>query len=237
MYTSLMYHETESKRTNKFSVELPQFVAQMKRLVGECISSYELGSNNLISNRHFCLLTFDDGHASNLQAAEVLAELGLKGYFFLIKDYSLERKEYLKENEIKEIASMGHYLGVHGKNHDQWPKIEEKKLICDLRETKDWIEQLSGRKVDACSAPGGNINKNTIALLRKEIPELTYIRTSRYGVNRTEDNVIKSVGVRGDYSIDKVLKLAKNDYWTMKKLMAYYYAKESIKPIYHLFKM
>lgn len=235
MYTCLMYHETETPRTYRFSVELSLFVEQMENLVSNGIVAYRLGER-ISDDRHYCMLTFDDGHVSNLQAAEALSDLGLKGYFFLIKDYSLERADYLSECDIKKISEMGHCLGVHGKNHDQWPKIKDKKLIHDLRETKDWIEQLTGQQVISCSAPGGNINQRTIELIRSEIPELKYIRTSRYGVNQEDDTVLKSIGVRGDYSVEKVLHLATNDFWEMRKIMAYYHTKELIKPVYHFFR-
>lgn len=227
-----MYHETETPQSNKFSVEYSHFVTQMKSLVSNGIISYCLGDSTS-NDKSYCLLTFDDGHVSNLQAAEILAELGLKGYFFLIKDYSLNRADYLSEGDIKKISGMGHFFGVHGKNHDQWPKLEDNKLVKDLIETKDWIEQLTGLPVNSCSAPGGNINRRTINLIRSRIPEFKYIRTSKYGINQDGDNVLNSIGIRGDYSEKKVLRLAKNDFWEMRRIMAYYHIKELLKPVYH----
>ncbi len=235
MYTCLMYHEVVTPLLHKFSVEPSQFEKQISSLADAGVESYILG--DIVNPRkHKCLLTFDDGHVSNLQAARMLSELGFVGYFYLIKDYSLEREDYLSERDIKEISSLGHILGVHGKNHDQWAKMPEDMVISHLRETKDWIEQLTGKVVCTCSAPGGVIDNRTIDLIKREIPELKYIRTSRYGVNHEDDTVLNAVGVRRDYSEDKVLRLALNNEWEMKKVMTYYHIKEFLKPFYHMVK-
>ena len=240
IYTSLMYHEIVSPKLHKYSVEPSRFEEQMRRLQKEVVS-YVFENQENTTHPHtegvrYCLLTFDDGHKSNLNAARLLSELGLHGYFYVVKNLSLENPEYLDEVEIKEISALGHSIGVHGKVHAPWARMEASRLLSDLRETKDWIEQLTGKPVITCSAPGGIINQATIDCIRSGIPELKYIRTSRYGVNHVGDTVIKSIGVRGDYSTEKVLNIATNDFWTMRKIMAYYHAKQIVKPLYHFVK-
>ena len=234
-YSCLMYHEVVESRITKCSVRPMAFKEQMNILVKTGVKSYVLG-NSISSGTKNCFITFDDGHGSNLQSARLMSELGLIGYFYLIKDFSLFKPDYLSEKDIKEIASLGHKLGVHGKSHDHWAKMDENRLVSDLKETKDWIEQLTGEPFITCSAPGGVIDKRTIKIIKKEIPELKYIRTSRYGINYENDTVLNSIGVLRNYSIDKVIGIARNDWWTMRKIMAYYHAKELVKPIYHFFK-
>ena len=233
VFTSLMYHEIVDQKITKCSVTSENFRKQMDALQKEGIYSYDLSGNNDASDGNYCLLTFDDGHKSNLEAARLLSEIGLKGYFYLIKDYSINDPEYLNEDAIREIAAMGHEIGVHGKDHRHWSKKEPGRLVAELRETKDWIEQLTGKEVITCSAPGGVIDQRTIDYIKSEIPELKYIRTSRYGVNYAGDTVLKSIGVLSNYSSEKVLKIAQCDFLEMGKIMAYYYIKESLKPLYH----
>lgn len=234
-FTCLMYHELVESPLNKFSVTPQAFENQIQELFKQGTKSYQLGIS-IDTKGSYCMITFDDGHISNLQAAELLADAGMTGYFYLIKDYSLNKENYLSEKDIKEIARLGHKLGVHGKDHMHWPKKNDKQLIDELKETKDWIEQLTGAEVNTCSAPGGVINQRTIEIINREIPSLKYIRTSRYGINYVGDTVLHSIGVRGDYALEKVIGIAKNDWWTMQKIMAYYHAKELLKPIYHFFK-
>lgn len=236
MFSSLMYHEIVGQKKTKCSVAPDSFRSQIEALRNAGVKPYILGCKNDKSDGHRCMLTFDDGHKSNLEAARFLADIGMKAYFYLLKDYSLERVDYLSEDDIKEISLLGHVIGVHGKDHGHWPKKESGRLVAELRETKDWIEQLTSKEVITCSAPGGVIDQRTIDIIKKEIPELKYIRTSRYGVNYAGDTVLKSIGVLSNYSTEKVLKIAQCDTWEMSKMMAYYYVKESLKPLYHMIK-
>ena len=232
-FTCLMYHEIVSPKKTKFSVDPSMFETQMRALREAGVTSLVLDSKAQSTSIYRCLLTFDDGHVSNLQAARVMYELGLIGYFYLLKDNSLEQSDYLKEGDIKEMAALGHQFGVHGKNHGWWTKKTSERLVSELRETKDWIEQLTGKAVITCSAPGGFIDQRTLNCIRNRIPELKYIRTSHYGYNNECDTVLRSIGVKSCYSSDKVLHIAQNEWLTMQKIMAYYYAKEAFKPLYY----
>lgn len=232
-----MYHEIVSPPMTKYSVSPFMFETQMRGLLKAGVVSYILDDpSNVLSSCNYCLLTFDDGHISNLHAARVMAGLGFVGYFYLLKDNSLERDDYLNEGDIKELARLGHRFGVHGKNHGWWTKKTSELLVSELRETKDWIEQLTGQSVVTCSAPGGKIDKRTIDAIRNGIPDLKYIRTSQYGVNDESDTLLKSIGVLGKYSENTILGIASNNHWTMSRVMTYYYVKEAIKPIYHWLK-
>lgn len=236
-YTSLMYHEIVSPTITKYSVSPNMYEAHMRALKKAGVDSFILdSSSDDLSGSKCCLLTFDDGHISNLYAARVMAEMGLVGYFYLLKDNSLELDDYLKEDNIKELAKLGHKFGVHGKNHGWWTKKTPERLVSELRETKDWIEQLTGQNVITCSAPGGIIDKRTIDAIRNGFPDLKYIRTSQYGVNDGNDTLLKSIGVMGKYSADTIVGIAKQDMWTMSRVMTYYYVKETIKPVYHWLK-
>lgn len=229
-----MYHEIINPLLNKFSVDPNNFREQVKCLKRAGVASYILGDELKTTNS--CLLTFDDGHRSNLEAARLLAEYGYVGYFYLVKDYSDLSEDYLKDNEIKEISSLGHKIGVHGKNHQGWIRKDDHTLIKELRETKDWIEQLIGKPVITCSAPGGLIDRRVINCIKKELPELKFIRTSRYGINHEGDTVLNSIGIRYDYSVNKVRRLALNNPIEMGKIMTYYHAKEMVKSIVRIAK-
>ena len=230
-YTSLMYHQIEVAR-NKVNVYPRNFVKQMDLLVDKGIKSLILGESMGEVNQ-YCLLTFDDGHKSNMWAAEELRKRGLTGYFYVIKDLSLNNSAYLCEDEIRQIHTMGHKIGVHGKNHGWWTKKSSEQLVAELRETKTWIEDVTGSKCITCSAPGGDINRNVVRTIQSNLPDLTYIRTSRQGVNAEHDTVLKSVGVHTSFSDQKVLKIAQNDKWYMREVVFLYYLKEMVKPVYH----
>lgn len=57
-------------------------------------------------------ITFDDGYASNLIAAEMMKEQSMKGTAYLIAD-AIDTPEYLKKSEIKNMESMGWDISSH----------------------------------------------------------------------------------------------------------------------------
>lgn len=155
LYTSLMYHRIESPVTRKISVSPVKFMSQIKALKDAGIESKILGEPILGDEKKYCLLTFDDGHKSSLLAAEILKDNNYVGYFYVVKDYSLRNSNYLSEDDIRYISSLGHKIGVHGKDHKHWTSKEPSVLISELKETKEWIEMLTDEKCQTCSAVGG----------------------------------------------------------------------------------
>ncbi len=154
-YTSLMYHRIESPVTRKISVTPENFECQIRAIKDAGVKSKILGDPVQNDKERRCLLTFDDGHKSNLKAAEVLKEYGFVGYFYVVKDYSLRNANYMSEDDIRYISSLGHKIGVHGKDHKHWTSKAPEVLISELKETKEWIEMLTAEKCQFYSVVGG----------------------------------------------------------------------------------
>lgn len=230
-FSSLMYHQVCEPAMHKYYVHPKIFSKQMDLFVENNICSVLLGTE-LDNYKKYCLLSFDDGHKSNLWAAEELRNRGLLGYFYVIKDFSLSNPDYLDIDDIRKIQAMGHKIGVHGKDHGWWTKKSPSQLVSELKETKEWIEDLTGEPCITCSAVGGFINNVVIGIIQKELPSLKYIRTSKYGVNKEGDSILKSIDIQTTYSPEKVIKIAMNDRCLMMELMTKYYLKEILKPVY-----
>jgi len=159
----MMYHRIDDG-ADKYSVPPEQFRAQMAAL--QSLGAVPRDVADLLARRRrgdalpprYCVVTFDDGHGSNLEAAETMASLGLRATFFVIKDECELRPEYLKPNDVVHIRRLGHSIGVHGKTHEWWTSLSDGRLQSDLLEAKTWLEDLLGEPVDTCSAPGGKIS-------------------------------------------------------------------------------
>ena len=220
----------------KFSVTPDRFQAQMALLDRLGVQSWLPGGTIDPNAGSPCFITFDDGHKSNLSAASLMRELDLKACFYIVKEFALQDPSYLDESEIKEIAAMGHMVGVHGKTHDWWTKFDDAALTAGLSETRDWLEDLTGQPVVTCSAPGGKTDDRVIRCIRKQIPGLTYIRTSRYGTNREGDTLLNSVAITRSMGLDAFRKTVVYSPARYLAGSVGYGLKEMAKPIYHFFK-
>lgn len=201
-YTCLMYHEIATPAKNKYYVPLDVFKRQMA-LLGELgISTLSLEEGWNKSDDRQVLLTFDDGHGSNFEAARFMASLGLKGYFYVVKDFSLHNPDYLSEDEIGKMAEMGHSIAIHGKNHKWWTRKSDQQLLDELGETKEWIEGITKRMVITCAAPGGFVDQRVIDTIHRGLPEVEYIRTVEVGLNHYDDKVIRIIPMHTTTTLD-----------------------------------
>ena len=217
-YPCLMYHEIAYPYKHPFYVHPDDFKKQIDWLLANGYKSIDLRKNNEKGN---ILITFDDGHKSNLEAARYLHEKGFVAVFYILKNFSLEDSDYLTEDDIREIAALGHIIGVHGKNHIWWTRKSKEELVSELYETTLWLENLVGQKVVTCSAPGGMIRNRERRIIRKHLPYFKYIRSSFHGYNKTGDINLKSKGVGTMTTMAEFERMVKLD--TM------YYFKAGIK--------
>lgn len=231
-----MYHFLGTPH-NKYWLDKSNFTAQITLLCDLGVQSYLFDDKNEFSNP-YCLITFDDGHKSNLWAAQMLKEKGLKGVFYIVKDFSLNNPDYLSEDDIRKISDMGHLIGVHGKDHEMWRLKDDTTLISELKETKEWVESVTGKDVVTCSAPQGGINTKVIKTIKANIPDLKYIRTSRCGINDNDDKVLNSICIYSDTTLKEFQKIVIPDNRFYLKLNTIYYIKECLKiPYFGIIRM
>jgi putative cell wall-binding protein/peptidoglycan/xylan/chitin deacetylase (PgdA/CDA1 family) len=82
-------------------------------------------------------VTFDDGNADQLAAAQTMAAKGLKGTFYIISGV-VGQENYLTQAEVGTIAGLGHEIGGHTVGHvDLATKdaAEATRQVCNDRAT------------------------------------------------------------------------------------------------------
>jgi peptidoglycan/xylan/chitin deacetylase (PgdA/CDA1 family) len=103
----------------------------------------------------YCLLTFDDGHKSSLELAELMLNAGVRATFFLTMNYCRERADFLKPEEIRQLAKEGFDFGTHGVSHRGLSRMPEAQMRAEVRESKMWLEDVLNERVRAMSLPAG----------------------------------------------------------------------------------
>lgn len=230
MFTSLMYHRIGVKGGSKYDISFDVLNEQMDTLQKCGFCSYDISINTpphqVIDNKQV-LITFDDGHISNLEAARLLNSKGLKAVFYIVKDYCCSNGTYLTESMIKEISDMGHTIGIHGKSHTRWTDKTDEVLVNELSETKSWIESITGKECITCSAPFGFINKRVLKTITANFSSFKIIRTSDTRVNIGGDLVVGSVAIHKDTTLSEFKKIITGNrfyyfrnivFWKMKEM-------------------
>src|SRR3989338_5958376 len=97
--------------------------------------------------------SWDDGHKLDLKLANILSNFGLKGTFYISKNYLGDDR--LQGREIIEI-SKEHELGSHTVGHPDLVKIDLRQAIYEMSEGKKWLENILNKKIKMFSYPFGH---------------------------------------------------------------------------------
>ncbi len=124
-------------------------------------------------------LTFDDGyeHYVNVLPA-LMEEFSIRPLVFVPTgligkpaswDYSypLCRMNHLERRSIRKLAVLGVEFGSHGHTHTDLTALGQRRLEIELRQSRDMLSDLTGKRVDTISYPFGRWN-NRVAEMAGE---------------------------------------------------------------------
>lgn len=100
--------------------------------------------------------TFDDGHASNAQAADDLAAHGGSADFF-VNPSTVGTPNHLSWAALREMADAGMSIQSHGQHHRYLDELSPAEVEAELADSKREIEDRLGRPVTLFAPPGGRV--------------------------------------------------------------------------------
>jgi peptidoglycan/xylan/chitin deacetylase (PgdA/CDA1 family) len=101
------------------------------------------------------LLTFDDGAASALEAAEQLARRSWAGHFFIATDL-VGSAGFLGWDDVVGLARAGHVIGSHSCSHPhRMATCSWEQLLDEWSRSAGVLAEALGRPVSTASVPGG----------------------------------------------------------------------------------
>jgi peptidoglycan/xylan/chitin deacetylase (PgdA/CDA1 family) len=101
----------------------------------------------------FVAITIDDGphHLSTPRLMHTLGKHRVAGTFFVLGSEATKQRMLLKE-----LASAGHHIGVHGWNHTPSTDQTSSEIYSELSRSVDLIREVLGQDVVYCRPPYGN---------------------------------------------------------------------------------
>jgi len=181
----LMYHATPGIRPDgpggydpHYAVPLESFARQMTLARAAGVPPRHVLA---VAESGGCGVTFDDGHATNADAARVLAEHGGTADFFL-NTSTLGTAGCLDWSDVREMAALGMSIQSHGHTHRYFDELSPTEIRTELARSKAEIEQAIGRAVVLFAPPGGRLGPDVPAIAA----ELGYVGicSSRAGLWR-----------------------------------------------------
>lgn len=113
-------------------------------------------------------ITFDDGYRSTLLlAAAVFEKFEIPFHVFVTKSFvEKDDRRYLSRSDVRALSQLPFAtLGVHGVTHQRFSRLSEPALRAELSESRDWLEQLTGRPVNTLSYPHGDFTPSVSSVV------------------------------------------------------------------------
>ncbi len=146
-----------------YAVSEDQFAAQLDRIA-------ERGAGTFCSaDTPNIVITFDDGHRSNLDiAAPLLVERGLPAYFFVTSGFIDQRAGFMSSAELRKLSTEpGMIIGSHGVSHQFFADMSHEQAASELLDSRRFVEDATGSPCQSMSFPGGRYQRNTLELMRQ----------------------------------------------------------------------
>ena len=146
--------------------------------------------------------TFDDGNRSDLViGARVLAERGMRGAFFVLTG-RFDDPLYLSRADTRALADMGMAVGLHGKDHVDWRRLDPATLADETVTARQDLSEAAGQAIDSVAIPFGGYDRRVIAHLRR--CNFARIYTSDGGMSHAAQRICNRTSVRNDMSMDRI---------------------------------
>jgi peptidoglycan/xylan/chitin deacetylase (PgdA/CDA1 family) len=100
-------------------------------------------------------LTFDDGGASALLAADMLERHGWRGQFFVTTG-RVGSPGFLSAAGVRELAERGHLIGSHSHTHPTYMgTLTRDELTAEWRTSREALTEILGEAPSTAAVPGG----------------------------------------------------------------------------------
>jgi peptidoglycan/xylan/chitin deacetylase (PgdA/CDA1 family) len=206
-FACLTYHVI-GEGSSQYALREDQLRAQLALLKSEgyVVDDFEGLESRLRSGQRtpslYAVVAVDDGHESAMRAADVLQSYGCRATFFLTRDRCLHKPDFIRESQIRELR-QNFSLGAHGTTHRKLTFLAEEACIKELKESKQWLQDVVGVEVRYMAAPGGYINSRTLRIAY----EVGYILTGtcrewmNFPETMTLPGTVNRVNIRQHFSL------------------------------------
>lgn len=174
----LTYHklvkQTKDRTLDSYTISEADFIAHLQFLASEnfqpvLVDDYyrSLKDPSVMLPDKCVLITFDDGHESNLTiAVPALKKFGFGASFFITTD-RIKESSYMDHAQLRELKKSGMSVQSHAKTHKFLSELGAQELSNELVESKKILTDILGVDVPFISFPGGRYNDTVLKFSKR----------------------------------------------------------------------
>ena len=116
------------------------------------------------ADRKFLMTTsWDDGHPLDFRVAELLTKYGLTGTFYVPRS---SQRQVMRAARMRELSGAFE-IGAHTLDHVRIDRVTEAEASRQLLGSRQWIEEITGKKCSVFCFPGGEFKNQQLRLVRE----------------------------------------------------------------------
>ena len=186
----LMYHALSEAPTGEYyTLARSDFARQMSIIAELGLRGTSLADlrRRAGGEKSAVVLSFDDGHVSNLQIAlPILEEHSFSATFFVTTGRIGSSGDWMSWDDARQLVAAGMDVQAHGHTHAFLNDLAGHLQREELNEPKRLIEEELGTRCTGFSFPGGRYDSDSLALADRLGYEL--LCTSEPGLNSAKEN-------------------------------------------------
>ena len=205
----LYYHSVEPSEANEVIISPDRLKKELQFIKDSGYTTLTMSEfNDYILNEKpipekSILITFDDGYMDNYtNAFPILKELDMKATIFVITSVLDSGSYYLSSEQIKEMSDYGIDIESHTLTHSHLNQMTYEEQLKELKDSKEKIESITGKKVLSVAYPYGDFNEDSIKAVKEA--GYSFAFTTNLGYSDREDDPFKldRIYVSSRYSMD-----------------------------------
>ncbi|CAB1254325.1 polysaccharide deacetylase family protein [Clostridium sp. MT-14] len=188
----LYYHSIDYEKGNELRIPKEKFREEMKFLRDNGYTTLTMNEfyNFLAYNKPIpkksVVITLDDGYEDNYENAfPILKEFGFKATIFIITGAIDNGKNILTSSQLREMEHYGIDIESHTVNHDKLDKLTYNEQLSTLKNSKNFLEKLLGKRVNYIAYPYGEWNGDTVKAVKAAGYKLAFTTASGWA-NKNE---------------------------------------------------
>lgn len=208
----LLYHHVEGQDfTNRYTVSIPDFQAQMETLseMGYTTIPISLFLDALLEGADLpekpIVISFDDGHKSVYDNAfPIMNEFNFTGVFYIVANRLGGVENFVDVKELNIMIDAGWEVGSHSFSHIDLTQAHE-RVSREIGESKSRLENRLSSQIQTFAYPFGTIDP----FLAQKVNDYGYRAGMGLGTNsvHTWNNLfyLERIEIYGDYSLEEFI--------------------------------
>ena len=147
------------------------------------------------------IFTFDDGNASDLEAARRMRAQGISGHFFILAG-RIGAPGYMTARDVQELLSLGMEVGLHGRDHRDWRTVDDATLHSEVDLARQELAELCGREIKTVAIPYGAYNRRVHTYLQRS--DFARIYTSDPGISAPGSRFIRRYSIMKRHTMSDI---------------------------------